>query len=245
MASIKLLGHFVDIGSNHVKGSEPCQDAAVSESVDGWCLIAVSDGAGSSKLSHLGSELLLKKLLTALNAQEYGEELDPLKVRAVVSNAILDFRQDCANNSLEQNITDFACTLLGAIISPRLEYVSFHIGDGAMVLIGNDACVVKSLPENGEYANETYFATSENWIEHIRFQDGTLSSGQMLIAMTDGVTPFAISGATPFEEFLKPLAKFISGNEQKMVSDALKQTFSTAKALEISRDDKAMAWFGC
>ena len=30
-----------------------------------------------------------------------------------------------------------------------------------MVLIGEDDCVVKSLPENGEYANET-FATSEN-----------------------------------------------------------------------------------
>ena len=239
------IGHFVDIGPDHEKRSEPCQDAAVAESSGDWRLIAVSDGAGSARLSHLGSELLLKKISSALQAAEYDEEMDPLKVRSLVSNAVLDFRQDCAENSLEQNIKDFACTVVGAIISPGLEYVSFHIGDGAMVLIGEDDCVVKSLPENGEYANETYFATSENWIEHIRFQDGKMATGQMLIAMTDGVTPFAISGATPFKEFLKPLAKFIAENKPEMVSDALKQTLSTGKAAGISRDDKAMAWFGC
>ena len=106
-----------------------------------------------------GFRAALKKILSALQAEEYDEEMDPLKVRSLVSNAILDFRQDCTKNSLEQNIKDFACTVVGAIISPGLEYVSFHIGDGAMVLIGEDDCVVKSLPENGEYANETYFAT--------------------------------------------------------------------------------------
>ena len=74
------------------------------------------------------------------------------------------------------SLGDHAATLLVAIASP-LETLFVHLGDGygfglkierddksAEVILQQ---LTASFPENGEYANETYFFTDEKWREHL------------------------------------------------------------------------------
>ena len=49
------------------------------------------------------------------------------------------------------------------------KYIAGHIGDGIIGIIDEKGdAIVLSEPENGEFANTTYFTTSENYKYHLR-----------------------------------------------------------------------------
>ncbi len=63
----------------------------------------------------------------------------------------------------------FACTVVAFAIHKNGDWVAVHIGDGGIIGRDQDGDLkIISLPENGEYANETYFVTQDDAIQHIR-----------------------------------------------------------------------------
>jgi hypothetical protein len=63
---------------------------------------------------------------------------------------------------------EFASTIIALACAPDFT-ASLHIGDGLALAISDDGNpVLASLPERGEYANETHFATDQDWRGHAR-----------------------------------------------------------------------------
>jgi hypothetical protein len=65
----------------------------------------------------------------------------------------------------------------------------FHVGDGAAsahrLTVDAIDTMAFSPPENGEYLNETFFFTEDDWKEHLRFTNID-SSPEEVWLMTDG-----------------------------------------------------------
>ena len=67
-----------------------------------------------------------------------------------------------------------------------------------------------SQPENGEYANQTWFVTSENWEAHLRVIPLNKPVKQVIL-MSDGVQPFAMNKACDalYEPFITPVIRYL------------------------------------
>ena len=149
------------------------------------------------------------------------------------------------------SLGDYAATLLVAIASP-LETLFVHIGDGygfglkyqrdetfAEVTVQQ---VTASLPENGEYANETYFFTDEQWREHLRIS-GLGEGVDVAIVMSDGAEPFFVSKDKQNIELSlsQQLISIISDQQDLSISEILEKVFTSEKVHEVSSDDVSIA----
>lgn len=91
---------------------------------------------------------------------------------------LTDFGDDVAHeaNALGLTPRDLACTFVAAVVAPTWSAYC-QVGDGGIVVgipdrrdqEGTEFEVV-FWPEQGEYANETYFATTPGALEHLQFR---------------------------------------------------------------------------
>lgn len=240
-------------GFDHQASSIPCQDAHAVRLAHGDCLVAlVSDGAGSACRSGDGSRILCDSLAEALLAAR-GAHLDtPLGVldlgvvRHWVEQGIDDVRARLISEARESagSLSDFHATLVGAIADGS-GGVFFHIGDGAAVAaMSHDLTrFAVSAAANGEYSNETYFFTMEDWRARLRLT-GFGPEYDLLALMTDGVTPFALAkgGGAPFLPFLEPVSRFLRDSDAETGHAALVELLERDALRAISGDDKSLVW---
>ena len=139
-------------------------------------------------------------------------------------------------------LKDFASTIITVVITSNNVFVA-HLGDGAAIFLDDQNKLVKSsLPENGEYINQTYFFTNSDWEEHLRFQ--TLENDfETCLVMSDGVTPFALKGTEVFPEFVVPIINFIRNSKPEISKATLAKTLSSPRSLSVSTDDKTLLWY--
>lgn len=71
------------------------------------------------------------------------------------------------------------------------------------------------LPENGEYANQTWFLTSDDWREHLHISPFS-GRATRLVMMTDGVQPFALNrrGDALFSPFIDPVLRYLQQSSE-------------------------------
>ena len=141
-------------------------------------------------------------------------------------------------------LSDFDATLVGVVAGPEMG-VFFHVGDGAACATKLDdvSTSVVCGPENGEYANETYFITQDGWRDHLRLS--SFNSQYNLVAlMSDGVTPFALAqGASAlFQPFFDPLSKFLAEHNEEDGEQAIKNILERDAIRQITGDDKTLVW---
>ena len=121
----------------------------------------------------------------------------------------------------------------------------FHIGDGAGAAtnFNNFGHYITSPPENGEYANETYFFSQLDWKEHLRLTPFG-SDYDLILLMTDGVTPFAMgAGATsPHPPFWRPVCNFLASHSSVDGEVALSNVLEREEIRKITDDDKTLVW---
>ena len=70
-----------------------------------------------------------------------------------------------------------------------------HLGDGlaGIVHAADWPAALLSQPQNGEFANETFFVTEDDWRAHLRFMEAPgLRVGGVVALLTDGAMPFVI-----------------------------------------------------
>lgn len=92
-------------------------------------------------------------------------------------------------------VDDLACTLLFAAYKDG-HVLAGHLGDGVIGVQDGTEVSVLSLPENGEYANSTFFVTDKGASSHLRIYqfDATGSLGVML--MSDGTAESLFNRST-------------------------------------------------
>jgi len=159
--------------------------------------------------------------------------------------------KDPIKYQLPIKLNDYASTFILAILGLN-ECLCFHIGDGRIYGFNclkdkdldnfNFSQTISSQPENGEYANQTYFVTDENWLDHLRIHSPP-DEALNLILMTDGVTPMALKNNEPFFDFVRPLMSFLDNSASHEGSQSLAKMLSSKKSMAISPDDKSVGWF--
>ena len=167
------------IGTSHERSGSPCQDASACEITGhaGASLLvsAVADGAGSARHSRIGSRLACQvvhdsvKLL--LDVGGTIEDIDRIFAESVLARVQIVIQRVARKANARPR--DFACTLLAGFVgSDRAAFL--QVGDGAIVIAPGRPGSTGEYdwvfwPENGEYANETVFATSSIARDHLRF----------------------------------------------------------------------------
>lgn len=154
-------------GKRNLEQGTPGQDASDCV-VTGDALVAVvCDGAGSVQEGQAGSEFVAHSLTGHLAGALPAHGATELE--AAIRSAIAAVRERLAvlAASRQLDLHEFSCTLVGCVVSPGGGFF-FHIGDGFGIWQDAGAGAVLSVPENGEYADETYFLTDGNWSDHLR-----------------------------------------------------------------------------
>lgn len=226
-------------GSSHLKSGTPCQDAYRSRIISDSVLIAaVCDGAGSARLSHLGARTAADAAVESLCAafdrthpsmeSEWRKCLEEAEADALLKLQDLAVVEKCV-------VKDLATTLLLVAAGPGFT-AALQIGDGAIVVRrAEDQLDLLTRPENGEYANETTFLTSERAKPQIAIAkpcDG-------LALFSDGIQRLALRfpAVQPHEPFFRPLFSFLDGTEEEEAQNRAMSEFLAAPRLSALTDD--------
>src|SRR5258708_21293222 len=215
-ANWRLLGASVT-GTSHTKSGLPCQDAHAYREVAGCALIAVADGAGSAERAAEGAQCATQAARAAMAAALAGGwPATPDPWRDVFAGAYA-----AAKSGLEQLSAAsgrpsraFATTLLCAAISDQGLAVA-QLGDGVAAAFapsgGADAVgdwFLAAQPQRGEYANETYFLSQDDALQHLEVAVYA-EPVRALALMTDGLLRLVLnSQRQPHVPFFEPLLAF-------------------------------------
>ena len=245
------IGGVSVTGFSHIAENIPCQDAlAFKIHGNGHLIAAIADGAGSARLSHLGAQAFVDAAVSSVHALASTEILDIDQIANEIVVAINETRMALIKLHTEPEldasptIKDFAATFL-MVVANADGGAFFHVGDGAgtRFLLSDISSALVSKPENGEYANETYFVTMEHWERHLRITrfDGVFDT---ILLMSDGVTPMAMDKgcAGPFKSFVTPVLDFLNKIDEDTGEIALVNTLSADNVRAITGDDKTLLW---
>ena len=236
------------IGKSHIDAGTPCQDASAHDVEGDTVLAVVCDGAGSQPLSHVGAQAMSRMVVQALTQRVAGgEDLPALAPEAfhsliaeVVDAARITLAAEAATAGVE--FASYSSTLVGAVANAERGYF-FHIGDGqgAAEPQAADQAVVMSLPENGEYANETYFVTGEAWREHLRITPIAVPM-RTIALMSDGAAPFVMTkgNVALYRPFMDPVERYLASATEADGCAALASTLEDPRTYGITGDDKTL-----
>lgn len=236
------------IGKSHIDAGTPCQDAYANRVVGEVVVACVCDGAGSQPLSHEGAQFasrdIVERLAGLLEADPHWIGADADALCSAIAAAVAETRSALQARAVAEAVpfASFSATLVGAVSAPD-RGCFFHVGDGVCVASSGDPVQadVVSVPENGEYANETYFITGDEWREHLRVE--TFSQPVSALAlMSDGAAPFVMAkgNAGLFRPFMEPVVRFLDTVDEAAGSAALAATLEDPRTYGITGDDKCL-----
>jgi hypothetical protein len=233
-------------GGHHLDQNAPCQDFACHAVKNGMLVGVVCDGAGSASDGGTGAEFFateLTRLLSGALETQGPPEATPQAYRAFIEPLLAEARTMLGARLAEsRTLRDYACTLVGCLAS-RSGGVFFHIGDGFAVQQTATGAAILSPPENGEYANETYFVTDADWQAHLRVTLlSELQRGDLIGLMSDGTSAFAIDKLKTgfYKPFIDPVASFLQNASASHGNEALQNLLESEKTLQITSDDKTL-----
>ncbi len=245
--------HASVIGTSHVTGGTPCQDAhicEVIEDVDGdqVLIVAVADGAGSALFSDRGAQLACRTIVDGVR-----EHLVHLRVGAVdelAAAALVERARGAITKVADEancSTREFACTLLCAIVATDVASF-FQIGDGAMVVApDNDADHFSWIfwPERGEFANTTSFITDVSWRDALVY-DRAPGAVNEIAVFSDGLQGLVLDQQTRaahdpfFHRVFSPLRQTKDTGHLASLSSALARYLGSPKVNERTDDDKTL-----
>jgi hypothetical protein len=234
-------------GKDHIETSLPCQDSVSTRTLNGVFAMALGDGAGSKKSSHIGSKLITDKV-TSLLVTHFDKYLILMEESESKGNPFEDFNllrepliQELTNelnNFIIKNsdiqFNDLASTLM-FYAQKNDTFIMGHLGDGMIIGLVNEAgrqyLKVLSYPDNGEEANITFFITNENVKEHFRIYTGKNQHFQGILMMSDGPEEVLYSP----QEGIHPNAYAIFQNFHNTISSKYVEILKSLLEQEISR----------
>lgn len=173
-------------GRGHERDNMPCQDKTLAMAKNGVQVIALADGAGSARYSHFGAEAALKAV-SAFMAEHFDALInspDGVKVK----ETILAKAKEALENEAEKlacSLQELASTLLVVAIKGDV-FMLVHVGDGIIGYVKEGEVKIASTPENGEFANTTFFLTTPGVLAKTKLIKGKTSGIQGFVLMSDG-----------------------------------------------------------
>lgn len=222
----KIAGASI-VGSSHIKNDTPCQDFIHSMTRGEVTCIALADGAGSYKYSDTGAEISCTAI-TEYFTSEFDRffSLTPLEIKRFIIHGIRT-RLGRKASSLETTKAELSSTLLFVAIKDS-RFIIGHLGDGVICGEIDGDLVLLSAPENGEFANTTYFVTSRNYEQHFRVYRGDVTEFTSFFLMSDGAADALFHKKEhTFSSALRTFASWLDDHTSDEVDAAIKSNMET------------------
>ena len=238
-------------GPRNREKSTPCQDAWAYSLHSDTVVAVVCDGAGTAPRAQLGarvgSSLLAKTLARAKHDPASDKPEARTAWRLAIEQGVERARRlstRLTTRSGDEGLEDCHATVVGVVASPQGGFF-FHIGDGvgaACTQVGRWSDCIVSRPENGEYANETFFYTEAHWRQHLRITP--FGPSEVILLMSDGPMPFVVEEDCSGIKlgFANPLATHFAKVTPATAAQDLADTLNDSRAQRISGDDKTLLW---
>lgn len=138
-------------GFAHERDGIPCQDFSTSRIGDGVAAVALADGAGSARESHVGAKIAST---TFVGYYASWAERVSFPVENFLKRVLENIDRKARSSGLSTR--DLSTTLLGVTCSAQGGLL-LHVGDGLALLISDEEAEVLSKGFRGQFANETIF----------------------------------------------------------------------------------------
>lgn len=231
-------------GREHASDGRPRQDACAWRSDGGRLVAVVADGAGSAPLSREGARLCSAAVVDSLFASTLTVLEDEVAVRQSIEAAIVTARALIAERiegSLGGSMRDYSATVVGVWAEGESGWL-FHIGDGAAAAtrtreLGRS---VVSPPENGRFAEETFFFTDPAWRARLRITP--FEDCDFVVLASDGAGSFTFAPRWQGleTEFVAPLARHLERRSPAAAHRTLARVLHAPGAQAINGDDKTL-----
>lgn len=185
---------YVAQGKSHKKNNMPCQDYCdYYVDVDNeFSIIALSDGAGSCKYSHYGSELLVKKIILFFQNNYkilFEKEIDDIKAK-IIEYLSKSFEEKAKEKSIEEKELSATLLFVGCY---KDKFIYGHIGDGIICCDIDGNLKVVSGGVGGEFKNETVFFRKNIDKKYFNLSIKPLKNILSFYCFSDGLEPVLIS----------------------------------------------------
>lgn len=233
-------------GTSHANRNEEGQDycrAGVRSVCDRLFLIALAaDGAGSTTDGGTGAKIACETACHGIidTIRLHGGDLTAV-TRQEIENWIASSREAIGATAERdgKQIRSYACTLIGTILG-ETNAIYFQIGDGGIVTDNGTGYRTVFWPEQGEYANTTYFLTDDSVLGHLIIRQEDAVPAEVAL-FTDGLQNLVLSFPTKtvHSGFFQPLFERIrnsTDNEFRAISEGF-HIFLTGDEIERRSDD--------
>jgi len=242
-------------GKSHAERSEAGQDyckaGVIRIADDDYFIGLVSDGAGSTTEGGRGAEIACEtayaRIVEALSVASGNcgagstHAISDQHVRGWITAAHEAIVLEAEGKG--KGIRDYACTLLGTIAGRECS-IFFQIGDGAIVTCESRDYDTVFWPEQGEYANTTFFVTDEQYLDRLRTHRSEVPPREIAL-FTDGLQNLVLSFSEkkPHIGFFRPLFEALQKSPEdpySMFSAQLQKFLGRDEINERSDDDRTL-----
>lgn len=172
-------------GVSHEKKGESCQDAVHTIRQDGVTVLALADGAGSVRYARQGAECATRCACDWISRSfDALWDMEPAEIAVSVVQQALERLQPLARE-LSAAPRDLASTLAFVAVK-RERYIVGNLGDGVIGCERWGQLDVLCHPRRGEFANQTYFLTSDFAARCFEIKKGDSRDVTAFSLMSDG-----------------------------------------------------------
>lgn len=223
-------------GGKHKKKNIVCQDRTGFLCENNVYSIALADGAGNPKYTHsqVGAEVVVESVNRFLcnNFDIFYDEADDKGLTKVLIKVLRDALQSKADELGLDGIEVLSSTLLCVAVKDD-KYIVCHLGDGAIGGLKENVTVPISVPDNGEYANATFFVPGPNAAERLRIIKGSTMNFRAFFLMSDGTAEFVYDDdKKSFHDGARKMALWANIKDgQNLLSDTIRTNMTEADSL--------------
>jgi hypothetical protein len=241
------------IGTSHTLNSLRCQDSSMCQVFEAQggeqVLVAVaSDGAGSAARSDEGSALACEITLAELSAHfQRGGGVNDVS-QELVAQILVRLKVEIEDRGAAACLParEYASTLIAAVVGEK-SAVFFQIGDGAIVVSALDepeAYHWVFWPQQGEYANQTNFATEPRAPELVEVTTVNRTVNEVAL-FTDGLQMLVLNFRNqtahgPFFEYAFRQLHAEGEGFSARVSSAISSLLDSQAVTDRTDDDKTL-----
>jgi serine/threonine protein phosphatase PrpC len=210
---------------------------------DNILVAAAADGAGRASLGKVGAMVAVEAAIENISKNQVNQHIldSDNSARGLLSEAILAAKTAVEEEAIASNRPpkDLSTTLIIVVAAPNVAVVA-QIGDGVAVAkdsTGNLTAL--TVPDSGEYINETCFLTSPTALDSVQVNVWRQDITNIAI-LTDGLQMLAINMAVglPHKPFFIPLFDFVANaQELKGAKEQLVKFLRSEKITQRTDDD--------
>lgn len=238
-------------GKSHERAGQLCQDAHYWKKLSEGILVgAVADGAGSAILGKVGAIVAAQTAveticlhetdLQSLTSKSQVSPSDEAGWRSLLINALSAAKTDVEAEAEACKMTarDLATTLIVVVATPGL-IAATQVGDGVAVASDSKGKLIAlTVPQTGEYINETTFLVSPNALStaQVTLWHGATKS---IALLSDGLQMLALNmtEGTPHLPFFSPFFNFVALTDETEAKEQLVAFLRSPRTTARADDD--------